>query len=438
MVLVHDVQDIHELALVGMDALDLNIENRIGIHANPVVLLDISGERSLAELLDLLKFGKERLVVYHVVQDIHLLRMTVPAMTADGLVNERRELRVRAHEPATVRDAVRLVVEEARIVLIEVMQRRRLQDVRMDLRDAVDTVAADDGEARHMNHIILDDGERMHLALVLRIALAHIDEPAAVDLVNDHIDARQKRLEHLDRPLLKGLRHDRVIRVRHRVLRDGPRLVPLEPLLIDEDAHELCDTERRMRIVDMDGNLLREVVDVEPRLLVMAHDALHTGGDEEVLLDKAHATPVVGAVVWIEELRDGLDELTVLGLLLALLLCEHAVIGEITIDLRVPEAQRVDRAVMIADDRYIVGHSHDCERILIDDLKRSIVHLLHIGIAVELDIDSLVRFAVLPGKTILEPVIRDLNLVAVDDLLLEEAVLVTDAAAMSRQTMRRH
>ena len=193
-----------------------------------------------------------------------------------------------------------------------------------------------------------------------------------------------------------------------------------------------------MRIVDMDGDLLREIVDVEPRLLVMAHDALHASGDEEVLLDKTHAAPVIGAVVRIEELRDGLDELTVLALLFALLLCEHAVIGEIMIDLRIPEAQRVDRTVMIADDRHIVGHSHDCERILIDDLKRPIVHLLHIGIAVELDIDGLIRFAILPGETILEPVIRDLNLVAVDDLLLEEAVLVTDAAAMSRQTVRRH
>ena len=337
-----------------------------------------------------------------------------------------------------MRDAVRLVVEEPRVVLVEVVQRRRLEDIRVDLRDAVDAVAADDREARHVHHAVLDDGERMHLVLVLRVACAHVEEPAAVDLVDDHVDARQKRLEHVDRPLLKRLRHDRVVRVRHRVLRDRPRLVPLEALLIDEDAHELRDAERGMRVVDVDGDFLREVVQVHARLLEMAHDALHAGRDEEILLDEAHAAAVVRAVIRVEVLRDGLDELAVFVLLAALLLREHAVVGEVAVDLRVPEAQRVDRMVVVADDRHVVRHRHDRQRVLVDELQRAVLELLHIGIAVELDIDRLIRLAVLPGEAVLEPVVGDLDLVAVNDLLLKEAVLVADAAAVARQAVCCH
>ena len=225
-----------------------------------------------------------------------------------------------------MRDAVRLVVEHARIVLVEFVQRRGLQDVRMDFRNAVDAVRTDDRQASHVDHAVLDDRELVDLLLVVRIAVAHVDEPAAVDLVDDHVDARQQRLEHVDWPLLECLRHDRVVRIGNRVLRDGPCFVPLEAFLIDEDAHELGDAECRMRIVDVDGDLLGEVVDVHADFLVVAHDALDAGGDEEVLLDKAQTAAIVRAVIRIEVARDALDEVAIVVLLAHLFLRQAAVI----------------------------------------------------------------------------------------------------------------
>ena len=179
-------------------------------------------------------------------------------------------------------------------------------------------------------------------------------------------------------------------------------------------------------------------MEVHARLLVVADDALDTGRDEEVLLNQAHAAAVIRAVIRIQELRDALDELAVLVLAAHFVLRKAAVIREVAVDLGVPEAQRVDRVVVIADNRHIIRHSHDRHRIFVDELETAVFHLLHVGIAVELDVDGLVRLAVLPGKTVLEPVVRNLDLVAVDNLLLEQTVLVADAAAVTRQTMRCH
>ena len=93
---------------------------------------------------------------------------------------------------------------------------------------------------------------------------------------------------------------------------------------------------------------------------------------------------------------------------------------------------------MVADDGHIVRYSHNRHRILVHELEAAVRHLLHVGVAVEFDVDGFIRLAILPCEAVLQPVIRDLDLRTVDDLLLEQAVLITDAAAMARQAMRRH
>ena len=48
-------------------------------------------------------------------------------------------------------------------------------------------------------------------------------------------------------------RQDSVVREEERVRDNFPRFVPGDILLIDEDAHELDDGERRVSIVELDG-----------------------------------------------------------------------------------------------------------------------------------------------------------------------------------------
>ena len=57
--------------------------------------------------------------------------------------------------------------------------------------------------------------------------------------------------EELDRPLLERLRKQRVVRVRERLPRERPRLLPPHVVLVDAEAHELGDGDGRMRVVEL-------------------------------------------------------------------------------------------------------------------------------------------------------------------------------------------
>ena len=184
------------------------------------------------------------------------------------------------------------------------MQRRRLEDVRVDLCHTVDAVPADNGEPRHVYDAILDDGEGTYLLLVARITAAHLLEVTTVDLVDDHVDAREQRTEHIDIPRLECLRHDRVVRIGDGVARNCPRILPRQFLIIDQHTHQLCHAECRMRIVDMDADLPAEVVDAHARFLVVTDNALHACRDEEILLNEAHPPPLERAVIGVEIARD--------------------------------------------------------------------------------------------------------------------------------------
>ena len=307
----------------------------------------------------------------------------------------------------------------------------------MNLRHAVYAVGAHNGKPCHVYHTVLDDGNGPDLALVPRIALANEGQMAMVDFLDKHVDAGQQMLEHIHRPGLQCLRQDGVVRIGHRIANRSPGFVPLHAHLIQEQAHQLGHHQGRMGIIDMDGNALAELAHIAPGLLVVAHDALHPCRDHEVLLDQAELTALIGAVIGIQIVGDMLHEIAVLCLLAHLLLGQAAIIREITVHLCIPQAQGVHGLVMVAHDRHIIGHSHDRHGILMHQLQGAVLHFLHVGIAVEFDIHSLVCLAVLPGKAVLQPVVRDLHLVAVNELLLEQTVLIADAAAAARQTVRR-
>ena len=130
--------------------------------------------------------------------------------------------------------------------------------------------------------------------------------------------------------------------------------------------------------------------------------------------------------------------MTIIILGTKLLLRKCTIIGEIPIDLGIPKTQRIDGIVLVAHDWHIIRHSHNRHIILVYKLQRAIRHFLHIGIAVEFYIDGFIRLAVFPDKAILQPVIRNLYLISLNDFLLEQPVLVTNAAAVPRQSQRCH
>ena len=89
----------------------------------------------------------------------------------------------------------------------------------------------------------------MHHRHFTREAPFHFGGDSAIDLLNDLQMPRQHSLEHLHRPSLERFRQQRVVRVRARLHRDRPRVLPRQRLIVHQRAHQLRNGERRMRVI---------------------------------------------------------------------------------------------------------------------------------------------------------------------------------------------
>ena len=153
--------------------------------------------------------------------------------------------------------------------------------------DAVNRVAADASEMRHPDGPaagFIDDRKPANTVVVTRISVLHLVDEAAVDLEDDLEMAWQGAFEQSDRPLLERLGKQRMVRVSHRLARHVPCRLPVHAIFIDEEAHELCDRKRGMRIVELNRIFLVEMRGIGRRLEGDAHHVLKRAGDEEILL----------------------------------------------------------------------------------------------------------------------------------------------------------
>ena len=419
-----------------MNALDLNVENRIDSDIRIVFLLDIVSQNFLAGFLHLRQLIQEGAVAGNGLQADELGRFKTP-FVADRFVDEVRQLRIGFDKPAAVRNAVGLVGETVRENRVELMERRILQDLRVDFRNAVDAVAAQYGQMSHVNLTVPKDGYAAGFVFVARIEAAHFLEPAVVDFFDDEINARQERLEHGDRPFFHGFRQNRVVRIGHGTARNIPCVFPGHAFLVEEDAHQFRHDQSRMGVVDVDGDVLVELVHAFLVFsLIVTYDALQACRNHEVFLHQAQAAAIFRAVFRIEEAG---NELYVV------LVAERPVaVAEGQLAVQVfpgvfgpPQAQRIDGVVMIANDRNVVRDGADRRIIFVNAFELSVFRRPHVGVAAEADVYGLIYSLDFPGIAVDQPVVRKLYLLAVDDALVEQPVLVADAASVSRQLQRR-
>ena len=122
---MHDPHDVEQLPLVFMNALDLNVEQRIGIDRGRRRVGDQASEPLFvgafdgAELLSKCGVGRERL------ERPEPLEIGDPPIT-DGRADESGQARIRLHQPAARRHAIRLVVESFRPERMEIGHQVRL------------------------------------------------------------------------------------------------------------------------------------------------------------------------------------------------------------------------------------------------------------------------------------------------------------------------
>ena len=302
-----------------MEPLDLHIENRSRIDINAVVLLDVLRQTNLVLILDVHELLPCLLVVS---VELHLrdLRKIRDPLVPDMVCHPVREKLVAVQKEPALRDTVRLVVELLRHHFVEVLQRLLLQDLRVQLSNAVDRVARDNCQVRHPHLSVIDDSHLCDLVLVARVLLLHPRDEAAVDLLDNLINTRKKSREQLDRPLLKRLCHDGVVCVGDCLRGDLPRLIPAQAFLVKQNAHQLGDSDRRMRIVHLEGCLLIELVDIAVLSLVLCNRLLNRRGDEKVLLLEPQLLAGIVVVVRVKNLDDVARQVLLLDRLLVVTL----------------------------------------------------------------------------------------------------------------------
>ncbi len=188
-----DVQDVEVLALVLVDALDLDVEHPGVVQFDAGGGVDELGEATLVGALDLSPPRPERRVLDEVLQPAQLLEVGQPAV-ADGLVEQCAQARVGQRQEPARRHPVGDVPEAVRPQLVEVLEHTGFQQLRVQGRDPVDGVAADRREVRHPHALAVVLADQRHPRKAVLVAgepSAHLVEETVVDLVDEFEMARQ-------------------------------------------------------------------------------------------------------------------------------------------------------------------------------------------------------------------------------------------------------
>ena len=426
-----NVQGVEHLPLVLVETLGLGVEDEVRAYRNALAILHQLHQPLLVLPLYRSELFPEGGIVRKGTQLTEQLRLLHP-LGADGVGNQLGQAGIAAHEPPAMGNAVGNGAELLRHYQVVVVEGFLLQDLAVKGADPVDGVAHGYAQVGHVHHAVGDD---CHVADPIPLAGEVVPQPGAqptVDLLQDLIHPGQQLLHHVLRPLFQCLGHDGVVGVGHGLLHNGGSLVPAQAFLVHEQAHHFGDGEAGMGVVDVDAHLLRqqaEVVAVE--LLKVTDDVLQGGAGEEVgLLQPQHLALVV-VVFRIEHLGDHGGGLNGLHRLVVLALAEGLEVEALGAPGR-PHAQGVHRLRVIAHNGHVVGHGFHRVVILVDKLGLAVLRgLFHV--TAEVHLAGVLHHGHFPGIAVGQPAVRQLHLLAVHNLLAEQAVFVADGAAHGRQ-----
>ncbi|MPM83452.1 hypothetical protein SDC9_130516 [bioreactor metagenome] len=168
-----------------------------------------------------------------------------------------------------------------------------------------------------------------------------------------------------------------------------------------------------MRIVELDGNVLRKAVDGPVFAFKAQEDILQARAGEEILLLETQFFPRLGGVIRIQHARDILY-----GIFLKYRKGIFLIVKKFKVKIRnslaLPEAQRADVIRIVAKHGHVVGHGAD------GHIRKVHQHFMRIPPAA-------------PGIAETRPIIRALNLKSVAERLLKKAIFIADSVAIQRQ-----
>ena len=217
-------------------------------------------------------------------------------------------------------------------------------------------------------------------------------------------------------------------------MREVPSLVAAEMRIVEQDPHQLRHRHRRVRIVQLNRDFVRECVPIGIAATEAPHQIGQRAGYQKILLNKAQCLSHAGGVVGIQHPSQGFG-------------CESA--GQRSDEIAAaeclkveivgggggPQTQRINGLAAVSDygpikrDTYQRGGPAGYGAQLPTNHREG---------AIEFDFDCLVETRDLPGILPTQPVVRLFMLPAALDGLFEDAILVTQPIAHRRQLHRRH
>ena len=144
----HRLDQIEQLALVFMDALDLHIKQCVGIEPDAGEFAQVVRQIDLVGALDLVNPLSKGRIARKFRQAGKLLGLGHEAI-ADAFADQAGEARVRLMQPAARGHPVGLVVDPVRVELVEIGKHRLLHQIGVQRGDPIDRMRANKGEVRH-------------------------------------------------------------------------------------------------------------------------------------------------------------------------------------------------------------------------------------------------------------------------------------------------
>lgn len=255
-----DVQAVEQLALVLVDALDLDVEHGGGVDAYSVVTLQHGCQAQLVLLLHRHNGALEVRIGGPALELLQLFQMHGPVFS-DLLADEVGQAGVAEQQPTTGSDAIGLILESFGEHLKEVLEQIILDDLGVNARHSIDGVGADDGEVGHVHALVsifLNERHATHAVSISGPTLGHGIQVVVVDLVDDLHVAGQDVLHEGDRPTLQGLGEHGVVGVGAGLHGKVPGLVPAESLHVHQNPHKLSHGQGRMGVIELDSHLIGE------------------------------------------------------------------------------------------------------------------------------------------------------------------------------------
>jgi len=267
--------------------------------------------------------------------------------------------------------------------------------------------------------------------------LAGVAQDLGIDRIDQLHMARQQPLEQWHRPAFQRLGQQGVVGIGEGAPGDIPGGVEVETMDVAQQAHQFCDRNGRVSVVELDGHLVRQRREFVALLQVTAKDVLQRGGTEEIFLAQPQFLAGRGGVGRIKDAGQRLG-------LVAFLERADVVAGvegfqQDRIDrLGRPQAQRVDMFATPADHRRVVGRGDHPFARLPDEMRFVVLAGDGVHRAAEADFIRALAPLEFPGIAVGEPGFGKLDLPSIGHLLAEQPVHVADAIAIGGDVDGRH